>query len=94
LLGFYDHGKLRYAGKVGTGFNDETLRDLMKKLKPLERATSPFDEEVREKEVHWVEPVLVAEIAFENWTREGRLRQPRYKGLRYDKNPKDVVREG
>jgi ATP-dependent DNA ligase len=94
LLGYYDHGKLCYAGKVGTGFDDKTLRVLIEKLKPLERATSPFDEPVKELEVHWVEPALVAEIGFENWTREGRLRQPRYRGLRYDKNPRDVVREG
>jgi DNA ligase D-like protein (predicted ligase) len=94
LLGYYDHGKLRYAGKVGTGFNDQVLRELKEKLAPLEQETSPFDEEVREKEVHWVEPKLVAEIGFENWTKEGRLRQPRYRGLRYDKDPKSVVREG
>jgi bifunctional non-homologous end joining protein LigD len=94
LLGYYDHGKLRYAGKVGTGFSDQVLIDLMEKLAPLERETSPFDEEIQEKEVHWVEPKLVAEIGFENWTEEGRLRQPRYRGLRYDKDPKTVVREG
>jgi bifunctional non-homologous end joining protein LigD len=94
LLGYYDHGKLRYAGKVGTGFNDDVLKELITKLKRLEIDISPFDEEVREKEVHWVRPELVAEIGFENWTKEGRLRQPRYRGLRYDKNPKDVVREG
>ncbi|HEY3273086.1 MAG TPA: non-homologous end-joining DNA ligase [Methanocella sp.] len=94
LLGYYDHGRLRYAGKVGTGFSDMTLKELIIKLKRLEIDISPFDEEVNEKEVHWVRPELVAEIGFENWTREGRLRQPRYRGLRYDKNPKDVVREG
>lgn len=94
LLGYYDHGRLRYAGKVGTGFSDRTLTQLMEKLKPIEQKTSSFSEQVREKEVHWVEPALVAEIGFENWTTEGRLRQPRYRGLRYDKNPKDVVREG
>lgn len=94
LLGYYDHGKLRYAGKVGTGFNDQSLREILEKLVSLARQTSPFDEEVSENEVHWVEPELVAEIGFENWTREGRLRQPRYRGLRYDKGPKSVVREG
>ncbi len=94
LLGYYDHGKLRYAGKVGTGYSNEVLKELTPKLKKIEIDVSPFDEEVKEKEVHWVRPELVAEIGFENWTREGRLRQPRYRGLRYDKNPKDVVREG
>ncbi|OPY27719.1 MAG: DNA ligase [Methanocella sp. PtaU1.Bin125] len=94
LLGYYDHGRFRYAGKVGTGFDDRTLRALKEKLTPLARPASPFDEQVRENEVHWVEPQLVAEIGFENWTREGRLRQPRYRGLRYDKDPKSVVREG
>lgn len=94
LLGYYDNGRLRYAGKVGTGFDDRTLKDLKQKLDRLARATSPFDEPVPEEEVQWVEPVLVAEIGFENWTREGRLRQPRYRGLRYDKSPDDVVREG
>jgi len=94
LLGYYDHGKLRYAGKVGTGFSDATLKELITKLKRLEIDISPFDEAVNEKEVYWVRPELVAEIGFENWTKEGRLRQPRYRGLRYDKNPKDVVREG
>jgi bifunctional non-homologous end joining protein LigD len=94
LLGYYDHGKLKYAGKVGTGFSNEVLNDLIIKLKKIEIDVSPFDEEVNEKDVHWVRPDVVAEIGFENWTREGRLRQPRYRGLRYDKNPKDVVREG
>jgi bifunctional non-homologous end joining protein LigD len=94
LLGYYDHGKLKYAGKVGTGYSDEVLKDLIAKLRKIEIDISPFDEEVKEKEVHWVRPELVAEIGFENWTREGRLRQPRFRGLRYDKNPKDVVREG
>lgn len=93
LVGYYQDGKLMYAGKVGTGFNDETLRELIKKFRPLERKASPFAEGVREKEVHWLEPKLVAQIGFEEWTDYGRLRQPRYKGLRYDKDPEDVVRE-
>ena len=94
LLGYYKDGRLMYAGKVGTGFNEQVLVELMSKLKPLARDTSPFAGPVPEREVHWVEPRLVAEIGFENWTTEGRLRQPRYRGLRYDKNAKDVVREG
>jgi bifunctional non-homologous end joining protein LigD len=66
---------------------------LMKKFKPMERKTSPFSWPVNEKEVHWLEPKLVAQIGFEEWTDYGRLRQPRFKGLRYDKNPRDVVKE-
>jgi len=93
LMGYYDDGKLMYAGKVGTGYDEKTLRDLMEKFRPLERKTSPFAEEVREKEVHWLEPKLVAEIGFEEWTNYGKLRQPRYKGLRYDKDPHSVIRE-
>lgn len=94
LLGYYDQGNLRYAGKVGTGFYNNALIRLKKLFTPLEREFSPFNEDVREKEVHWLQPELVAEIGFENWTSASRLRQPRYKGLRYDKDPNSVVREG
>ncbi len=93
LVGYYQDGKLMYAGKVGTGFKVETLEELMKKFKPLERKTSPFANEVKEKEVHWLEPKLVAQIGFEEWTNYLKLRQPRYEGLRYDKEPRDVIRE-
>ncbi|BAI62198.1 putative ATP-dependent DNA ligase [Methanocella paludicola SANAE] len=93
LVGYYQDGKLMYAGKVGTGFDEKTLRSLMDKFRPLERKASPFAEEVREKEVHWLEPKLVAEIGFEEWTDYGKLRQPRYDGLRYDKDPHSVIRE-
>lgn len=93
LVGYYLNGKLMYAGKVGTGFNDQTLEHLYSLFKPLERKTSPFANEVREKEVHWLEPRLVAQIGFEEWTNYGKLRQPRYQGLRDDKDPRDVVKE-
>lgn len=93
LVGYYEDDKLMYAGKVGTGFDEKTLRSLMEKFRPLERKTSPFAEDVREKEVHWLEPKLVAEIGFEEWTDYGKLRQPRYEGLRYDKDPHSVIRE-
>ncbi len=93
LLGYYKDGKLMYAGKVGTGFSEDTLRSLIKKFRALERKTSPFAEPVKEKEVHWLEPKLVAQIGFEEWTDYGKLRQPRYEGLRYDKDPHDVVKE-
>lgn len=95
LVGYYEDGELRYAGKVGTGFDRRTLRDLGARLRELERSCSPFDEEVKPRPagVHWVRPELVAQIAFGEWTRDGRLRQPRYLGLRQDKRPREVVRE-
>jgi bifunctional non-homologous end joining protein LigD len=93
LLGYYDDGKLRYAGKVGTGFTQATLHELAGKLTPLRRDGSPFADEVREPRVTWVEPELVAQVGFSEWTRDGRLRHPRYLGLRDDKAAREVVRE-
>jgi DNA ligase D-like protein (predicted ligase) len=93
LLGYYDGGRLRYAGKVGTGFNREELHRLAGLLQPLARDESPFADEVREKAVTWAEPELVCEVGFAEWTRDGRLRHPRYLGLREDKAAADVVRE-
>jgi DNA ligase D-like protein (predicted ligase) len=93
LLGYYDDGKLRYAGKVGTGFTRATLHELAAALKPLRRDGSPFADEVRERDVTWVEPELVAQIGFSEWTRDGRLRHPRFLGLRDDKAAREVVRE-
>jgi DNA ligase D-like protein (predicted ligase) len=93
LLGYYDAGQLRYAGKVGTGFTQETLRRLASSLAPLERSSSPFAEEVRERHATWVEPRLVAQVGFSEWTRDGRLRHPRFLGLRDDKAADEVVRE-
>jgi bifunctional non-homologous end joining protein LigD len=93
LLGYYDDGRLRYAGKVGTGFTVDTLRGLSKSLAPLRRASSPFSEEIKEPAVTWVEPRLVAQIGFTEWTRDGRLRHPRFLGLREDKPANEVVRE-
>jgi DNA ligase D-like protein (predicted ligase) len=93
LLGYYDGDRLRYAGKVGTGFTQATLRDLADRLAPLRRASSPFADEVRERAATWVEPRLVAQVGFSEWTRDGRLRHPRFLGLREDKAAGDVVRE-
>jgi DNA ligase D-like protein (predicted ligase) len=93
LLGYYAGGELRYAGKVGTGFTQATLRDLAGRLAPLRRDTSPFAGEVRERSTTWVEPRLVAQVGFSEWTRDGRLRHPRFLGLREDKPARDVVRE-
>ncbi len=96
LLGYYDDGGLQYAGKVGTGFDTETLHALAAQLKKLGRQDSPFEKpgEIKERNVSWVEPKLVAQIGFTEWTRDHRLRHPRYLGLRDDKDASEVVREG
>ena len=93
LVGYYKNGKLKYAGKVGTGYDDELLKRLSKRMKKISREESPFDDTVKEKNAHWVEPKLVGEFGFTEWTRDGKLRHPRFKGLRRDKDPKKVHRE-
>jgi len=93
LVGYYEGERLRYAGKVGTGFDQPTLMQLSGKLAKLHREHSPFDAGEPPSNAHWVEPVLVAEIGFAEWTRDGKLRQPRYQGLRDDKPAREVVRE-
>jgi DNA ligase D-like protein (predicted ligase) len=95
LVGVYDNRDLRYAGKVGTGYDDETLRGLSRRLSSIERKSSPFadSEAVPKRGVHWASPKLVAEVGFTEWTSDGRLRHPRFLGLRRDKDPKEVVRE-
>ena len=94
LLGYYDGRDLVYAGKVGTGFDDATLRSLHERLAPIEVATPPFTRGLgRESGARWVRPELVAQIGFTEWTRDGKLRHPRYQGLRIDKSPDEVVRE-
>jgi DNA ligase D-like protein (predicted ligase) len=93
LIGYYQDGKLRYAGKVGTGYNYALLRELSATLTSMEQGTSPFADQMPERHARWVEPGLVAEIAFSDWTNDGRLRHPRFKGLREDKRPAEVVRE-
>ncbi|MGW8375946.1 non-homologous end-joining DNA ligase [Streptomyces sp. ODS28] len=94
LVGYYEEGgRFRYAGKVGTGYDQKTLRALRSRLDGLETDRSPFADRVRERGAHWTEPALVAQIGFTEWTRDGMLRHPRYLGLREDKKPRDVVRE-
>ena len=95
LVGTYEDGRLLYAGKVGTGFDRAALDDLVARLAPLERDTSPFADPIKPRVAgaHWAEPTLVAQVGFQEWTGAGRLRQPRYLGLREDKDPLDVVRE-
>lgn len=93
LLGYYAGAKLRYAGKVGTGYDERTLRDLRTRLDKLEQRGSPFTDRVREKGSHWVSPEMVVEVGFSEWTGDGKLRHPRYTGLRHDKPAREVVRE-
>lgn len=94
LVGYYEHGKLMYAGKVGTGYSEETLAMLGKKLQKLNIKTCPFAQyDLSTLGVHWVKPILVAEFQFAQWTNAGRLRVGRYKGLRIDKAAKSVVKE-
>jgi ATP-dependent DNA ligase len=95
LLGYYEDDALRYAGKVGTGFDSETLQQLDKKLASMTRDTCPYAEtpDATGDEVHWVTPELVAEIGFTEWTGDHRLRHPRFLGLRRDKKTSRVVRE-
>jgi bifunctional non-homologous end joining protein LigD len=97
LLGVYDSdGTLRYSGKVGTGFDEQTLSSVRRALDKLVRDTPPFADSprgARARGVHWVEPQLVAEITFTEWTRDGTLRHPSFQGLREDKDAREVVRE-
>lgn len=94
IVGFYEDDKLKSAGKVGTGYDDETLEMLYNKMKPLERKTPPFDEEVEDKpDIHWLTPKLVGQFQFTEWTGDHKLRHPSYIGLRDDKKAKDVNKE-
>jgi DNA ligase D-like protein (predicted ligase) len=94
LVGYYEGGRLRYAGKVGTGYTAAALRDVGARLRELNADQSPFvDAQPTPRGTHWTRPELVAQIAFAEWTDHGRLRQPRFLGLRDDKRPEEVVRE-
>jgi DNA ligase D-like protein (predicted ligase) len=93
LLGYHENGELRYAGKVGTGFDEKLLASLHARLKEREVRRSPFGGPVKEPGAHWVRPDLVAQVGFSEWTRDGRLRHPRFAGLREDKKAAEVVRE-
>jgi bifunctional non-homologous end joining protein LigD len=91
LLGAYQGGSLRYVGRVGTGFSQKTLNMLYRKFQPLARKDPPFVDPPREKGAVWLSPKLVAQVAFQEWTHDWKLRQPVFLGLRDDKKP-SVVR--
>lgn len=107
LLGYFESRKLRFCGKVGTGFNESTLRSLRTKFRELESATCPFANlpesrsgrfgsgltQAEMKRCHWLKPRLICEVRFSEWTHDSKLRQPVYLGPREDKNPEDVGRE-
>ena len=93
LVGYHDGDRLRFAGRVGTGFDDSLLDRLATTLGGRGRATSPFVDAPKARDVHWVTPDLVCEVGFTEWTTAGRLRHPRFLGLRDDKDAGEIVRE-
>jgi bifunctional non-homologous end joining protein LigD len=95
LVGYYKDGELQYAGKVGTGFDHQTLSSLGQRMRALSRESPPFanPRAIRERDVTWIEPELVGQFGFTEWTTAGRLRHPRFQGLRDDKAASEVVRE-
>jgi bifunctional non-homologous end joining protein LigD len=107
LVGFYEGKKLKFAGRVGTGFSEKLLKTLFSELNKIRVNICPFynlpaagrsrwDQGLTADEMkrcHWVRPILVCQIKFTEWTRDDRLRQPVFLGIREDKNPEEVVRE-
>jgi bifunctional non-homologous end joining protein LigD len=95
LLGYFDKDRFIYVGHTGGGFTRKELEEMYRRLKPLERKTSPFEETPKTNEkAHWVKPEIVVEVKFNEWTADRRLRQPVFLGVRDDKDPKDVGLEG
>jgi DNA ligase D-like protein (predicted ligase) len=93
LVGFYKDGKLQYAGKVGTGYDDDFLKSFKVQLDKVQRKTSPFADFDEEHDVQFVTPKYIGAFSFTEWTDNNKLRHPSFKGLRHDKNPEDVVKE-
>lgn len=93
LIGYYEDNKLKYAGKVGTGYSDKELEELERQMSNNERKTSPFEQEIKDDDVHFITPKMVAEVGFTEWTSDNKLRHPRFIGLRKDKDPKNVKKE-
>ena len=96
LIGYYDGDRLVFSGKVGTGFTQQAALDLRRRLDGIEQKTCPFGVATTNcpAHAHWVKPVLVAEVEFTEWTADGKIRHPSFQGLRTDKNPREIVREG
>lgn len=93
LLGYYERDRFRYAGKVGTGFDEETRADMLERFNELEINESPVHDTGKAEGAHWVRPKVVVQIGFTEWTQDGKLRHPRFIGVRRDKKPEHVVRE-
>jgi bifunctional non-homologous end joining protein LigD len=96
LIGYYSRGKLVFSGKVGTGFSQKGALELRRRLDAIQQKTCPFEpppEGRLNRSAHWVRPQLVCEVVFTEWTVEGKIRHPAFKGLRADKKPKEVRRE-
>jgi len=95
LVGYYDKDDFVFAGKIGTGFDTKLLLDLRRRLDAIEVLTSPFTRArgLPRLRAHWVRPRIVVQVAFIEWTVHGKLRHPRLIGVRFDKDPRDVVRE-
>ena len=96
LIGHYERGKLIFSGRVGTGFTQKGALDLRRKLESIAQKSCPFDpppEGPLARSAHWVKPQLVCQVAFTEWTSDGKIRHPAFKGLRADKKPKEVRRE-
>ena len=91
LLGAYEKGRLRYVGKVGTGFSEKKLAELYKLFRPLIRKRTTLAEPPPERGVSYLAPQLIAQVSFQEWTADRKLRQPVFLGLRDDKSPQDVV---
>jgi bifunctional non-homologous end joining protein LigD len=97
LIGYYEGDRLVFSGKVGTGFTHKVAVDLRAGLDRLEQTTCPFTPPpagALGRNAHWVKPQLVCEVVFTEWTSDGKIRHPSFQGLRADKKPKEVVREG
>ena len=97
VIGYYEGDRLVYSGKVGTGFTQKLALDLRHRLDAIERKTCPFDPpppRAVSRNAHWVKPALVCEVVFSEWTNDGNIRHPSFQGLRADKHPHEVVREG
>lgn len=94
LLGYYHDNSLQYAGRVGTGFDEDLLKWLYQKMQPLKKNDCPFETfSDNQDDITWLKPKLVAEVGFTEWTSSGKLRHPRFLGLRKDKKAREVRRE-